>query len=430
MRSRATTHSRRRCKSRLEWGWGPWGALALDRVCDWAMRPGRREAAASGGVFPCLQSMPFDERRRHRFDRRRRPRAVDPVATARARAPTARTRTKASSSSWRGTTPRPSRSRCASRSRRSAACDSAICSADLITRSRGRFRARPGSGTASCSWPRRRCSGRCTLRGAGRAFARVPARAPAQRPHGLGQPGVPELPLRRRAMQIQSIEVFPVRLPMKAVLTLPRGPVAHARRRQARRLGQDHRPRRPRRLGRVGAVAALVGRDARIVRHVDPRLPRAVPDRPRRVRPRGSARDDEPRARGRPRPRPADREVRDRRRGPRPDRPSARHPAAELARREARRPGHAVASDLRGDARRGSPQPRAEAVAEGYVGFKVKVGHLKALDADIVRAVVEAAPGAFVWADANQGCTLDEALRLSRGFREARHHVCSSSRCR
>ena len=23
---------------RLEWGWGPWGALALDRVCDWAMR--------------------------------------------------------------------------------------------------------------------------------------------------------------------------------------------------------------------------------------------------------------------------------------------------------------------------------------------------------------------------------------------------------
>ena len=23
---------------RLEWGWGPWGALALDRVCDWAMQ--------------------------------------------------------------------------------------------------------------------------------------------------------------------------------------------------------------------------------------------------------------------------------------------------------------------------------------------------------------------------------------------------------
>lgn len=53
---------------RLEWGWGPWGALALERVCDWAMRVDVR-----GGrllrVFPCLQSMPFDERRRHRFER-------------------------------------------------------------------------------------------------------------------------------------------------------------------------------------------------------------------------------------------------------------------------------------------------------------------------------------------------------------------------
>src|SRR5690606_11844797 len=54
---------------RLEWGWGPWGALALDRVCDWAM-----EVSVHGGrllrFFPCLQSMPFDERRRHRFERR------------------------------------------------------------------------------------------------------------------------------------------------------------------------------------------------------------------------------------------------------------------------------------------------------------------------------------------------------------------------
>jgi muconate cycloisomerase len=57
-----------------------------------------------------------------------------------------------------------------------------------------------------------------------------------------------------------------------------------------------------------------------------------------------------------------------------------------------------------------------EALAEGYAGFKVKVGHHKALDADIVRAVVEAAPGAYVWADANQGCTLEEALALCRGF--------------
>ena len=57
-----------------------------------------------------------------------------------------------------------------------------------------------------------------------------------------------------------------------------------------------------------------------------------------------------------------------------------------------------------------------EACAEGYVGFKVKVGHHKALDAEIVRAVVEAADGGYVWADANQGCTLEEALRLSRSF--------------
>ena len=54
---------------RLEWGWGPWGALALERVCDWAI-----ELKLTGGrierFFPCLQSMPFDEERRHRFERR------------------------------------------------------------------------------------------------------------------------------------------------------------------------------------------------------------------------------------------------------------------------------------------------------------------------------------------------------------------------
>jgi len=52
---------------RLEWGWGPWAALALDRVCDWAL-----ELTVSHGrmtrFFPCLQSMPFDEARRHRFE--------------------------------------------------------------------------------------------------------------------------------------------------------------------------------------------------------------------------------------------------------------------------------------------------------------------------------------------------------------------------
>ncbi|MBC5768049.1 mandelate racemase/muconate lactonizing enzyme family protein [Ramlibacter albus] len=57
-----------------------------------------------------------------------------------------------------------------------------------------------------------------------------------------------------------------------------------------------------------------------------------------------------------------------------------------------------------------------EACEEGFRGFKVKVGHHKALDADIVRAVVGAARGGYVWADANQGYTLDEALAMSRVF--------------
>lgn len=58
----------------------------------------------------------------------------------------------------------------------------------------------------------------------------------------------------------------------------------------------------------------------------------------------------------------------------------------------------------------------AEAVTQGYRGFKVKVGHHKALDAEIVGAVVGAAQGGYVWADANQGCTLDEALKLARAL--------------
>lgn len=49
---------------RLEWGWGPWGDLALERTCDWEIG-----VDVSGGrllrVFPCLQSGPFDEDRRH-----------------------------------------------------------------------------------------------------------------------------------------------------------------------------------------------------------------------------------------------------------------------------------------------------------------------------------------------------------------------------
>ncbi|TAN50903.1 MAG: mandelate racemase [Betaproteobacteria bacterium] len=57
-----------------------------------------------------------------------------------------------------------------------------------------------------------------------------------------------------------------------------------------------------------------------------------------------------------------------------------------------------------------------EGLAEGYQGFKVKVGHHKGLDVEIVRAVAEAAPGACVWPDANQGYTLEEAIRMARAF--------------
>jgi muconate cycloisomerase len=55
-------------------------------------------------------------------------------------------------------------------------------------------------------------------------------------------------------------------------------------------------------------------------------------------------------------------------------------------------------------------------LAEGYEGFKVKVGHHKAIDAELVRAVKEAAPGSYVWPDANQAYTLEEAMRMAQAF--------------
>jgi L-alanine-DL-glutamate epimerase-like enolase superfamily enzyme len=57
-----------------------------------------------------------------------------------------------------------------------------------------------------------------------------------------------------------------------------------------------------------------------------------------------------------------------------------------------------------------------QGLAEGYAGFKVKVGHHKALDIELVRAVRETAPAAYVWPDANQGYTLDEAMRMARAL--------------
>ena len=53
---------------------------------------------------------------------------------------------------------------------------------------------------------------------------------------------------------------------------------------------------------------------------------------------------------------------------------------------------------------------------EGYRAFKVKVGHAPALDVERMRAVLAAAKDCTVWADANQGYSLADALVAARGF--------------
>jgi L-alanine-DL-glutamate epimerase-like enolase superfamily enzyme len=58
----------------------------------------------------------------------------------------------------------------------------------------------------------------------------------------------------------------------------------------------------------------------------------------------------------------------------------------------------------------------AAGLKEGYRAFKVKVGHEPKLDIERMRAVLEIAKGCTVWADANQGYTLDTALQAARGF--------------
>lgn len=53
-------------RCRLRYGWGPWAALDLGRVCDWEMT-----LSLQGGRFldalPCFQAGPFDEDRRDRL---------------------------------------------------------------------------------------------------------------------------------------------------------------------------------------------------------------------------------------------------------------------------------------------------------------------------------------------------------------------------
>jgi muconate cycloisomerase len=57
-----------------------------------------------------------------------------------------------------------------------------------------------------------------------------------------------------------------------------------------------------------------------------------------------------------------------------------------------------------------------EAHAQGFRGFKVKVGHAPEKDEAIVAAVIEAAQGAHVWPDANQGYDVETAIAKSRAF--------------
>jgi L-Ala-D/L-Glu epimerase len=64
----------------------------------------------------------------------------------------------------------------------------------------------------------------------------------------------------------------------------------------------------------------------------------------------------------------------------------------------------------------GTAESVQKGLREGYRAFKVKVGHLPKDDVERVRAVLELAKGCIVWADANQGYTLEDALRAAAGF--------------
>ena len=53
----------------------------------------------------------------------------------------------------------------------------------------------------------------------------------------------------------------------------------------------------------------------------------------------------------------------------------------------------------------------------GFKGLKVKVGDDPDIDIDNVKAAIAAAPGCIVWPDANQGYSLDQALKMARAYR-------------
>jgi len=52
-----------RVKCRLRYGWGPWAALGMGRICDWRMKL-RLQGGRFVSALPCFQTAPFDEERR------------------------------------------------------------------------------------------------------------------------------------------------------------------------------------------------------------------------------------------------------------------------------------------------------------------------------------------------------------------------------
>ena len=62
----------------------------------------------------------------------------------------------------------------------------------------------------------------------------------------------------------------------------------------------------------------------------------------------------------------------------------------------------------------GAARMASEAVSKGYGGVKVKIGFSPERDAEILGAVKETAPDAYLWADANQAYRVADARRVIR----------------
>jgi hypothetical protein len=52
-----------RARGRLQYGWGPWAHVHLERVCEWDIQV-RLEGGRFRRVWPCFQFVPFDEEER------------------------------------------------------------------------------------------------------------------------------------------------------------------------------------------------------------------------------------------------------------------------------------------------------------------------------------------------------------------------------